>query len=178
MLPEPFACEALLSWCWRKHTVFACWLRLSVKWQHFRIQTLCDIFPSLLRWCFGYVKYPFLFYLPTWSSCIRLVYYQTRNLSHRCNFWAEFKHFQLSHVSQACDPHSACASQLLSMHSLAALPLGSFSHACCWQPLLESFFFFCACVWRCCIWMLPMEEVKLMHVCFRVLYVLLPLLLS
>lgn len=33
--------------------------------------------------------------------------------------------FGFSHMSQACDPRPACASQLLSVHSLASLQLGS-----------------------------------------------------
>lgn len=55
--------------------------------------------------------------------------------------------FGFSHMSQACDPRPACASQLLSVHSLASLQLGSIQYACCWQ---SSLICFSVCV-TCCI---------------------------
>lgn len=60
--------------------------------------------------------------------------------------------FSFSHVSRACDPHPACASQLLSIHSLAALQLGSIQYACCWQPLLVCFSVRTRCNWRLVEW--------------------------
>lgn len=48
-------------------------------------------------------------------------------------------------MSQACDPRPACASQLLSVISLASLQLGSIQYACCWQSSVICFSVHVAC---------------------------------
>lgn len=51
-------------------------------------------------------------------------------------------------MSQACDPHPACASQLLRLHSLASLQLGSVQYACCWQSsLIRLAVYLTRCIW-------------------------------